>query len=254
MKKIQFIHCADLHLGNNNPEEETYFRNIANYALKSKVDFLIITGDLFNANLIESKLYDECLKILSILKNSNIDVIMIEGNHDQLTDKLDKSILYSLSKKGYIKLLHTKFEGDKPILTKWDPISNIGSYIDYKDIRILGIGYLFGASLKNKIKYLASDLKNNKFNLLMLHIGVHPTLSPEFAGIKKEEIECLKEKINYLALGHIHYKYEIDNWIFNPGALTASKKTSNKKGFFHVIINENNTQEVTFKENKLIIP
>ena len=48
MTEIQFIHCADLHIGTNrwkNPERKQdfidSFEHLANYAIEKKVDFII---------------------------------------------------------------------------------------------------------------------------------------------------------------------------------------------------------------------
>jgi len=258
MKKIQFIHCADLHIGTNrfkNDERKRdfieSFRDVAEYALEHKVDFMIIAGDFFDKKQIDSDALEEAIEVLSILKDAKIDVIVIEGNHDTSIYSEENSWLYFLSRKDYVKLLQTKFEKGEPIISKWNKTSKVGSYIDHGNIRMFGVGYL-GASTKKKIEILEPHLEPNKFNIMMLHASINSMLYSDLGGIKKEEIEILKDKINYLALGHIHKKYELNDWIFNPGSLENWRvdEASYKKGFFHITLESNKIKDVLFKESK----
>jgi len=258
MKGIQFIHCADLHIGTNtfkNDERKRdfidSFRAVAEYALEHKVDFVIIAGDFFNKKQIDPDALEGAIEVLSILKDAKIDVIVIEGNHDTSIYSEENSWLYFLSRKDYVKLLQTKFDKGEPVISKWDKVSKVGSYTDYGDIRIFGVGYL-GASTKKKIELLEPHLKLSNFNIMMLHASINSMLYSDLGGIKKEEIEILKNKINYLALGHIHKKYELDNWILNPGSLENWRidEATHQKGFFHVKLESNKIKEVVFIESK----
>jgi DNA repair exonuclease SbcCD nuclease subunit len=258
MTKIQFIHCGDLHIGTNvynNIERKRDFvlslKDMAEYAIEQKVDFVIISGDFFNKKQIDPDALEGAMEVLSILKVAKIDVIVIEGNHDTSIYTEDISWLYFLSKKEYLKLLQTKFIKGEPIISKWNSKSKIGSYLDFGEIRIFGVGYL-GASTKKKIELLEPHLNPSKFNIMMLHASINSMLYSDLGGIKKEDISIIKNKIDYLALGHIHKKYEIDNWIFNPGSLENWRlnEALYKKGFFHITLDSNKIKNVEFKESK----
>ncbi|MCG2720056.1 MAG: exonuclease SbcCD subunit D, partial [Nanoarchaeota archaeon] len=253
-----FIHCADLHLGTNRykNEERKYdfvlsFKDLAIYAIAQKVAFILVSGDFFNKKQIDPDALEGAIEVLSLLKDAKIEVIAIEGNHDTSIYNEENSWLYFLSKKDYLKLLQTKFIKGQPIILKWDSRSKVGSYIDIGDIRIFGVGYL-GASTKRKIELLKPYLKLSKFNIMMLHASINSMIYTDLGGIKEEEIDILKNEINYLALGHIHKKYEINKWIFNPGAMENWRldEASYKKGYFHVKIEANKIKEVIFKESK----
>ena len=55
-------------------------------------------------------------------------------------------------------------------------------------------------------------------------------------GVNLNHIQCLKHRIDYLALGHFHKQFVIDDWIYNPGSSEAvcSIDSSFKRGIFLV--------------------
>ncbi len=256
--QIQFIHCADLHIGSNrsnNLERKKdflrSFRNLAEYAIDNKINFIIVSGDFFDKKQIDPDALEGAMDVLSILKNAKIDVLVIEGNHDASIYSEENSWLYFLSKNNFLKLLQIKFENGEPIINKWDDKLKIGSYIDYGNIRVFGVGYL-GASTKKKIELIEPKLDKNKFNIMLLHASINAMLHLDLGGVKKEDLMILKNKINYLALGHIHQKQEVDNWIFNPGSLEnwRFEESSHEKGFFHVTLESDKVKSIIFKESK----
>ena len=257
-KQIQFIHCADLHIGTNrmNNQERrndflNSFRNLVEYAIENHVNFIIISGDFFDKKQIDPDALEGAMEVLSLLKDAKIEVLVIEGNHDASIYSEDVSWLYFLSKKGYLRLLQTKFQDGNPLINEWDDKLKIGSYFDYGDIRIFGVGYL-GASTKKKIELIEPNLKKNKFNIMLLHASINSMLNLDLGGVKKEDLMVLKDKIDYLALGHIHCKEEIENWIFNPGSIEnwRLEESIHKKGFFHITLESNKIKKVLFKESE----
>ena len=59
-------------------------------------------------------------------------------------------------------------------------------------------------------------------------------------GINLKEIQHLKHRIDYLALGHFHKQFVLENWIYNPGSSEASCAMDNsfKRGIFLVDISK----------------
>ena len=104
MTKVKFIHTADLHLdtpfkglSNWNSDlasklkDATFksFRKIIDLCLNEKVDFLIISGDIFDS---ENKSLAAQLKFVSELKRlseNGIYTYFICGNHDPLSSWLE---------------------------------------------------------------------------------------------------------------------------------------------------------------------
>ncbi len=257
-ERVQFIHCADLHIGtnrNNNIDRKQDFSDsfldLAGYAIKNKVNFIVISGDFFDKKQIDPDSLQGAMSALRLLREEKIDVLVIEGNHDASIYTDENSWLSFLSKNNYLKLLQTKFVNGEPILEEWDEGARKGSYVDYGHTRIFGVGYL-GASTKKKIELIEPKIVKNKFNIMLLHASVNAMLHLDLGGVKKEDLSILKNKVDYLALGHIHQKQEMDGWIFNPGSLEnwRFEESAHPHGFFHVTLESGKVKEIIFKESK----
>ena len=53
-------------------------------------------------------------------------------------------------------------------------------------------------------------------------------------GVKLDDIQPLRHRINYLALGHFHKQFILEDWIYNPGSTEAACSIDNsfKRGIF----------------------
>src|ERR1700732_3476228 len=88
---MRFLHIADIHLGCRRylVEERTkdFFRAwydvITTYAIPNKVDFVLIAGDFFDTRRVDPQAMNHAMAGLTLLKEAEIPVIAIEGNHDQ---------------------------------------------------------------------------------------------------------------------------------------------------------------------------
>lgn len=102
MKKITFIHAADLHLDSpmlglkhlpqtifQRLKESTFtsFSNIIDTAIKHRVDFVILAGDLFDGEDRSIRAQIRFRKQLERLTPYQIPVFIIHGNHDHLSGK-----------------------------------------------------------------------------------------------------------------------------------------------------------------------
>lgn len=244
MEPIKFIHVSDLHLGkrqyNLTERYNDYFRAfqwVLDLAISEKVDFLLVSGDLFdNKNINPSVLSDVFYSIRdfkersSLELNREIPMICIEGNHDNpiYTTHSWMSFLADLD---LIVLLAGDYNKDNKELTfhPYSTSNHRGGMIQIKDTLIYGLPY-YGSFTKHMFPaiYQAIPQKSNKFNILMMHFGIEgqDKLKP---GIDlSPNLTELHDKIDYLALGHYHKNYilkEQDQWIFNPGSLELNDLT-----------------------------
>ncbi|MEI6101890.1 MAG: metallophosphoesterase, partial [Eubacteriales bacterium] len=108
----KFLHCADLHLGKyayGHPERfldmMRAFSYAAEYAVAQKMDFMLISGDIFDARVINSGTLSQAVAVFEKLAQSGMDVYAIEGNHDRAFLRDRDSWLQFLENMGYIKLL-----------------------------------------------------------------------------------------------------------------------------------------------------
>ncbi|HYO91234.1 MAG TPA: DNA repair exonuclease [Pyrinomonadaceae bacterium] len=231
---MKFLHLADIHLGcrRYNLDERTkdFFRAwydvIVNYAIPNEVDFVLIVGDFFDRRNIDPQAMNHAMAGLDILKEAKIPVIAIEGNHDQRDATSDFSWMRSLSQWGFLTLLEpARDEEGRLTLVPWDEEEHAGSYIDIAGARIFG-SHWYGASAAKAIPMLADALRGasdeGRFNILMLHTDIEGQLNrPNLPAIPIATLKELKHLTGYVALGHTHKRFEIENWAFNPGSLEA---------------------------------
>ena len=230
---MRFLHIADIHLGcrRYNLEERTkdFFRAwydvIVTHAIPNEIDFLLIAGDFFNSRKVDPQAMNHAMAGLEILKEAGIPVLAIEGNHDQRDAVSDFSWLRSLSQWGFLKLLEpTRDEQGHLALVPWNEEERAGSYIDIAGARVFG-SHWYGASANAAIPMLSDALRRASqeglFNILMLHTDVEGQINRPIPALSLAKLNELKQLTGYVALGHTHKRFDLDNWAFNPGSLEA---------------------------------
>ena len=226
---FQFIHCGDLHLGcYPNHIDQRFddffeaFSRLINYAISNEIRLVLISGDLFHLKNINSKTLQKTIELLKIAIENSIEIVAIEGNHDRAFYIDEESWLSFLNNQGYLKLLSSKVDNGKLVFDEYD--GNAGSIIETKDYRIVGLGYLGGSTDKYIVDMKKSYQKSDKFTILMMHAAVNRLADQGMGDVKKEVIDnSIKSKVDYIALGHIHNRYEYDDYIYNPGSLENNK-------------------------------
>ncbi|HEX8457689.1 MAG TPA: DNA repair exonuclease [Pyrinomonadaceae bacterium] len=231
---MKFLHLADIHLGcrRYNVEERTadFFRAwrdvIAQHAIPNKVDFVLICGDFFNSRKVDPQAMNHAIIGLQMLKDEGIPVVAIEGNHDQHeSDAVNRfSWMRSLSQWGYLILLEPDTR-DGFNLVPWNEEERSGSYIDIAGARIFGTHW-FGTSTNAAVPLVVDALRRARgeglFNILMLHTDVEGQLNrPNIPALSIARMKELRSLVDYVALGHTHKRFEIEDWAFNPGSLEA---------------------------------
>ena len=230
----KFLHIADVHLGikrYNLPDRTgDFFRAwkevIERYAIGERVDFVIIAGDLFDRRNVDPQAANHAMYMLRRLAHASIPVLVIEGNHDQHESTSRFSWLRSFSQWRYIKLLEPSWgEGGALRLDGWDDEEAKGAYIDIADARIFGSTW-YGTTVGNVLPMLGDAVRkkrrDNATNIMLLHSDVEGQLNrPVQSAVSISKLVTLREAVDYLALGHTHKRFEIEQWAFNPGSLEA---------------------------------
>jgi DNA repair exonuclease SbcCD nuclease subunit len=115
-----------------------------------------------------------------------------------------------------------------------------GGKIQVKNVVIYGTRYL-----KEKPEDYLLTLKegiikdDGNFHILLQHFGIKGQME-QVPGVNYEKIKHLKERVQYLALGHYHLQFILDDWVYNPGSSEAACSTdfSFKRGAFLVTISK----------------
>jgi exonuclease SbcD len=249
---IRFIHTADIHLGKtyrNTPGEteryEDFFRcfsGIVTDAVREKVDFVLIGGDLFHTGQILPKTFALTIEALQPLQKAGIPCIAIEGNHDWIHRRDNISWMEALSQMGYIRLLRpARTEDGGYRFDSFDDANGVGGRLEIGGLNIYGLGYI-GAQAGNHVVRICQAV-NTENNLLLFHVGIWKYSPVEIGNMKLEEAHPLAEKFSYVALGHGHKPYLVESpagrpYAFNPGAPERVNFGEEKydKGYYFVTV------------------
>ncbi|MEZ4708210.1 MAG: exonuclease SbcCD subunit D [Caldilineaceae bacterium] len=228
--KARFLHVADCHLGYKQYNLfERYndfaraFIHIMQKAVEERVDFVLLAGDLFQKRSIDALTLNQAMTGLERLQQANIPCLAIEGNHELAYYDDQVSWLEFLSHRKLLTLLNPQFVDGVPQLTPYN--GRQGAYIDVlPGLRVFGLKYS-GASTARAITAYAEALANNAqsdptvaYSILMAHTGVEGMMSSEVGGLSHRVLAQVRPHVNYLALGHIHQPFVVDDWVYNPGS------------------------------------
>jgi DNA repair exonuclease SbcCD nuclease subunit len=110
-----------------------------------------------------------------------------------------------------------------------------------KDTVFYGLGYC-GQEIDNEMEELAKKIPRspNTRNVLLMHVGIAGKMDA-VPGVKLSSMNPLRQKIDYVGLGHFHLQFECDGWIFNPGSseINSSIESQFTRGVYLVEFEEN---------------
>ena len=225
---MKFAHLADTHLGYRQfglyeRQKDFYevFEKISDRIIEEKVDFVIHSGDLFDNSRPSPIALLTFQKGLIKLKNANIPVYAIAGNHDSVLRKnsIPPQVLF---KKFGLKV-----------------ISPINTNYMYHDVFIAGLPFYSSSqykNLKNKLSELSKKAARHEKSILVLHQGIDKYFNLQY----ELEIGDIPDNFTYYAMGHLH-NYINDDFgegkLVYPGSSEVWKTTElgdyrkNGKGF-----------------------
>lgn len=250
---ITFLHTADIHLGKtyrSSAETERYddfFRMlgcIVSDAVTEQVNFVLISGDLFHTGQILPRTFARTIETLQPLKDAGIPCIAVEGNHDWIHRRDSISWMEALSQMGYIHLLRpSRTEHGGYRFDPYDYDEGIGGHIEINGLNIYGLGYI-GTQAGNHVQRICEAV-TTKNNILLFHVGVWTYSPVEIGNMKPEEALPLADVFDYVALGHGHKPYIINDqdgkpYAYNPGSPECVNFGEEKydKGYYLVTVEE----------------
>jgi DNA repair exonuclease SbcCD nuclease subunit len=221
---MKIYHAADIHLGRRRldgrlPDSDiaAAFEYIAKAAIDDQADVLLLAGDLFDRPQVEPPHLRQAQRILSLLNAARIPVIAIEGNHDKaFVSSLAPTWLDYLAQEDLLRVLKPTFDASGALLSAWDDGAKRGSYINIDGVRFVGAGYL-GAATPHKIRQIVEKLEPEHSHVLLLHAGPDYFVG-EGGGFSTDDLRAIRERVRYLALGHIHKPMTYGGWACNPGS------------------------------------
>jgi len=234
---VKFAHLADIHLGYRQygSEERAVdfaqaFKKAIEFSLSKDADFILIAGDLFHK---KSEMDPITLaQAVLVLERCDVPVIAVEGNHDSTYFRERYTWIDYLSSQGHLINLKPHFEEGRPVVDEWD--GKRGSFYRTAKTSIYGLKY-YGMLTERILQDFLREIGDDNFTIFMSHFGIEGYIDM-YGCISSSHLYHFRDRIDYVALGHIHRMYVENDFIFNPGSLESCdlKEYSFKKGIFIV--------------------
>ncbi|HZO73284.1 MAG TPA: exonuclease SbcCD subunit D [Ktedonobacteraceae bacterium] len=262
--RASFIHIADTHLGYEQygvrerfNDFSRSFWDITDEAIARNIDFMVIAGDLFNKRAIDALTLIHAIEGLKKLKERDIPVIAIEGNHDRSYYRDGVSWLQFLCHQGYLILLAPVMQDGAPVLEPWQEENMQGAYVDlmHGRLRVYGLPWQ-GAATARSLEGLAQALAATRseeercgieYRLVTMHTGVDGIVGRIQGLPTMAQFQPLRQHIDYLALGHVHKPYAFDGWMYNPGSTetcSVEEVQWDDRGYYYVQIDTEEPERV----------
>ncbi len=227
---MRYLHCADIHLGYQQYNLKERFNDfgrafyaVVDQAIEREVDFVILAGDLFHKRSIDALSLNQAMHGLVRLRKANIPCIAVEGNHERSYYEETIGWMKFLALQELLILLDAEFIDHKVQLRAWDPKKRQGSYIDLPGgVRVHGMRY-YGSGTVLAVQTYADALAQleappARYNIFVAHAGVEGQLDEKAGGLSLRQWSPLRPHIDYVALGHFHKPFQLEQWIYNPGS------------------------------------
>ena len=235
---IRFIHCADIHLGSpftglqqkNSTiafraieATKTAFLTLIDTAIEYHVDFVLISGDIFDSSHqhIQEKIFLK--EQFQRLAQAGIYTYLIHGNHDygRFTEEWNNDWVKVFKEEVSTEILKTS-SGESVAIS----------------------GFSYDTRWITESMAMHFPLRNS---LVDYHLGMYhgqtrtaSDSSTAYAPFKVSDLEKLH--YDYWALGHIHRAMDLDSYgkIAYSGTIQGrSFKEMGEKGFYVITLNKN---------------
>ena len=253
---FKFAHLADIHIGANRDPvleklELAAFSKAMETCVQEKVDFVLIAGDLFHANLPDMHVANEAVKKMKEVKDAGIPIYVIYGSHDyspnatSIIDILDSTGLIKKVVKGEV------VDGKLRLEVFTDPKTKA---------KLVGISGRKAGLEKNYFEILDREHLEEEqgFKIFAFHSAISE-LKPELlAQMESVPVSLLPKGFNYYASGHVHRRTEsgfpgYERVVF-PGTLFAGyprdleDTAKGEERGFYIVYFDDIVQDVKFIE------
>jgi DNA repair exonuclease SbcCD nuclease subunit len=201
--KVKFAHISDIHLGawrNERINELGYkaFEEAVNYFIDKEVDFVVISGDLYDVSNPKVEVIDLATRELKKLIDNGIPVYGIMGSHDFSPSR--KSMIRPLITAGLFKnvskgkmadngKLKLEFFQDQKTKIKLTGLRARKRSLEIEDYRILD----------------TESLESEKGpKIFILHTMLSELKPKEYKDMKSAPKSLLPQDFDYYAGGHLH--------------------------------------------------
>ena len=239
---MKFAHMADCHIGSwRDPKlkdtSTIAFQKAADKCIEENVDFVIISGDLFNTSLPRIDNLKDTVSAFKKLKEQNIPVYIIPGSHDYSPS--GKTMLDVLENAGVFINVVKGEEVDGKIRLKFTIDKKTGAKIT----GMLGKRYSLEKEYYKSL--ILGDLEQETgYKIFMFHSGIDELKPEDMQNIITQPLSLLPKNFDYYAGGHVHIvkdtKSDGYGLIAYPGPLFPNSFSELEKletGGFYIVEN-----------------
>jgi len=246
MKSFKFIHAADLHLDSpfkgltDIPQsikqqllKSTFqaFSRLIDQAIHHNVSFIVISGDLFDAEQRSLRAQLFLFEQFERLKAHHIHVYLIHGNHDPISEKQS-----SFQFGSHVHIFNSNEVTMQPAYHEDELVAYI-----------YGISYGEKAVYNNLAKqYFKQD--DDVFHLALYHGSVGSSQEHEpYAPCSVQDL--VVHQYDYVALGHIHKPqvlYDDTLIVYSGNIQGRHRKENGERGCYLVEVNNQKSTKLTF--------
>lgn len=230
---MRFIHIADMHfdapfttlskkenLGDlRRLQQRIIFKNIIEYIKKEKIEYLFISGDLYEHQYIKKTTIEYINNLFKEIPKTKI--FIAPGNHDPI---LKNSYYNNFNWSENVYIFN----------------SEINLY-EFENVDIYGFGFNNFYCNNSKIENI--KIKNNaKINILITHCDLNSSKIAEeqYNPINENKLKMIG--FDYMALGHIHKKYVNNNIVYPGSTIAFGFDELGEHGMMDVDIEKNNLE------------
>lgn len=244
---IRFIHAADIHLDSPLRGLERYegapvdeirgatrraLENLVDLAIAEQVDFVLIAGDLYDGDWKDHQTGLFFVRMMSRLREADIPVIAIRGNHDA-ANRMTKSLVLP---ENVEMLSHSQAE------------TACSTRLEELGVAVHGRSFGQAAEYENMARDYP-DPRPGFYNIGLLHTSLGGAEGHEpYAPCT---IEDLRQKgYDYWALGHIHLREILceDPWVVFSGNIQGRHiRETGEKGCYLVTVDDRHRTTLEFQ-------
>ena len=259
----RFAHIADAHLGGwkQQPMQDLNlqsFRKAIDICINSKLEFVLIAGDLFDSPYPPIEILKETFAEFRRLKEANIPCFLIAGSHDSSVS--GKTFLDVLEKAGFCKnvtdfevIEKQRFPSPRDSESQKEKDTIILNPTLYGGVAIYGYpGKKSGLEINDLRRVKLNDAPG-MFKIFMLHT----TIDKAKGTLPIDALETdLLPKADYYALGHLHIDFQYQNFVY-PGPIFPNNFQELEDlnyGSFYIIDteSENSLRKVELKIKEIV--
>jgi hypothetical protein len=258
MEMYKFAHMSDCHIGvwrdqrlrNLNLQA---FQKAIDKCIEEKVDFIIISGDLFDTNIPDLYQVKSAVEKLRLAKENGINIYAIYGSHDYNPNTV--SMVDVLESTGlFVKVSKGEFQNDKLVL-EFVEDEKTGAKLTGLPGRKLGLESEYFKTLDKETLE-----KVDGFKIFLFHTIV-TELNPGYPEANTVPLSLFPKGFDYYAGGNIHKRIEerLDDYsiVVYPGALFGTNfkdledMANGEKRGFYIVEFDKTVKNVRFVEIKV---